>query len=158
MKNKKGAIAIEKVIAIVLGLIVLAVLGYFFWKTTASAGEVTASQILMAQSDACLLKAEKAYNSGMIFEDTDNDGYPDSCDVCFGMGDEDGYNQEDADLDGMPDSCDMEPYNPKKNGCAEYVMWDSEEEKQFNNICCTANAGTAEPKEGIDTKIYCRAT
>lgn len=59
------------------------------------------------------------------YKDTDNDRYPDDCDVCLGAKD-----SIDTDKDGIPDGCDKEPNKPAnkkieaKLACAGKGEWD----------------------------------
>lgn len=140
MKNKNAGLTTNQIGSIVLILIVVIIMIFIFKKPAGSMAEFETSQNLRITSDACLLKAENAYESGVAFNDKDDDGYPDSCDVCFGTGDDgDGYNKDDADLDGMPDSCDKDKDDPTIFTCKTYRMEKNEE--WFKNICCTDSAG-----------------
>jgi len=150
--NKK-ALAMNTMGRIILVLIVVIIMIFIFKKPVGTMDEFETSQSLQIKSNACLLEAENAFESGVIFNDKDNDGYPDSCDVCFGSGDSDGdgYNKDDSDLDGMPDTCDKEPEDPTIFECKEYRM--EKDGEWFKNICCTNSAGSA--ALGISTDIVC---
>lgn len=99
--NKKSVTMIEIIVWLGLTAFVGFILLTFFGKTSSEAGTIFSSETLKAKDSKCLFDAQRAIEKGTKFTDTDNDGRPDSCDICVN-----GKNDEDNDLDGMPTHCD----------------------------------------------------
>lgn len=92
----------ETILTLVI-LSVIAVVLFGIWRPTASeAGTFFSSETLKAKDSKCLFDKQRALERGLKEPpDADDDGRPDSCDICVN-----GKNDEDNDLDGMPTHCD----------------------------------------------------
>ena len=129
MKQKKAqGLSFSMIIIAILCLVILIILSYFIYTRFGSANKVFSTQELKIKNDACRLKGSRADRQGIEYADIDNDGYPDSCDICVG-----GDNLKDKDLDGMPDACDKYPDKQprKKEKIADICkhIWDKETER-----------------------------
>ena len=87
----------------------------YFGKTSSEFGTFSSSEILKAKDSKCLFDMQRALERDSKPTDTDNDGRPDYCDVCFSYTTKQGNNNEDNDGDGIPTYCDKDdsPINGK---------------------------------------------
>ncbi len=104
--NKKGSEAMNTaIVALILSGIVIFVYLAIFRPTTSEAGTFFSAETLKAKDAKCKFDGDRAFERSIKFKDIDEDGHPDSCDVCISS-DKKSNNDEDSDLDGMPTYCD----------------------------------------------------
>ena len=143
--NKRGFTTEGKIGGIVLVLIGVVVILFIFQGPAKAANlEFTSQTQVKMTLDKCTFDAEQAYSKGVSFSDTDDDGHPNTCDICLGVNPRanmvNGQNDADDDFDGMPDDCDKEPANSNEFACSHYRVWDKQNNKWLK-ACCTELAG-----------------
>jgi len=140
----------------VIGL-VLALIVFFVWL--AMSGELFGNaqsgityDTLETQIRMCAAQNNRVEIPGLETDltDKDNDDFPDSCDICLGMGVDlgnglgrDGDNSKDYDNDFYPDSCDSDKANSDEHECIYQlcIMNDEGDCEEYLDQCCTALYG-----------------
>ncbi|MBC8444224.1 hypothetical protein H8D83_01430 [Candidatus Woesearchaeota archaeon] len=143
--NKRGFTTEGKIGGIALVLVAVVVMLFIFQGPAKAANlEFTSQTQVKIALDKCTFDAEQAYSKGISFSDTDDDGHPNTCDICLGVDQganmEDGQNDLDDDLDGMPNDCDKDAFNSNEFACLDYRVWDKQNNKWLK-ACCTKLAG-----------------
>jgi hypothetical protein len=126
IKNKKAAIAFEKLVGALIAIAVAVALLIVVWNIRSGTGELTAKIDTFADP-ACKTAGQLKHSQGISFEDKDGDLRSDfACDICVI-----GSNDKDADGDGVPDDCDTDSANAKKGFCEDKKQEDCSKSK-----CC----------------------
>jgi len=99
MNLKKKGSSHELIIKIILVVVVI----LFLFTLLKNSGQ-TAKENLQGNSPTATLKNIPCEAKKFFWQsDTDKDGVPDSCDICYGK------SEKDIDGDGVPDACDKDP-------------------------------------------------